>query len=568
MGQSNEDAPAVTTRWNVDHLTGHPGPNLVDHPLLSAILRSRGISTTEEATRFLTPSRGTLADARLLPDAEDAAQRLRDAIADGRRIVVFGDYDVDGLTSTAMLVRVLRRLGAAPIPLIPHRIRDGYGLTARAVDRILAEQPDLVVTVDCGSSSPIELQTLLDHGIDAIVIDHHHYSGALPDGVAFISPRRPDNAYPFADLAAVGVTYMLIRLLLGDDDAQMYLPYVALGSVADVVSLRGENRILVARGISKLRRWLLPGIIALCANAGVPQADLSSWHIGFTIGPRINAAGRIDDPTLALDLLLADDETTATPLAAQLNALNEHRRSETTRVLREAEEQLRTTGWKPSDPAIVVAGEGWSNGIVGLVASRLVDQYYRPTIVLERDGETVRGSARSVPGVDIVDAISASQDLLDRFGGHAAAAGLSMRYEVLGKFTDELNATVLDLCRGRLPEREIVIDAETIANDLDLGTVDLLQRLEPFGAGNEEPRILVRGVGHRSARASNDGRHLLLHVTDDRNRSHKAVFFNAGDRLAELTNTPKIDIVTRIRRDTWNGRDNLELHLEDFRPAT
>lgn len=565
--QAEADSPLVRTRWVAEHLADRRNLNLTDHPLLSAILHSRGITSTDEATQFLAPLRGTLADPRLLPDAEQAVQRLREAINAGQRIIVFGDYDVDGLTSTAMLVRVLRRLGADPVPLIPHRIQDGYGLTARAVERILDEQPDLVITVDCGSSSPTELQALLDRGITAIVVDHHHYSGALPDEVAFVSTRRPENRYPFVELAAVGVTYMLVRLLLGDEDAEMYLPYVAMGSVADVVELRGENRVLVAKGISKLRRWRLPGMMALCASAGLDQAQVSTGHLGFIIGPRINAAGRVDDPYLALNLLLADDATTATPLALRLSDLNEQRRSETRRVHDAAEAQLRADGWLPMNPAIVVAGAGWSNGIVGLVASRLVERYHRPAIVLERVDGIVRGSARSVPGVDIVEAIAASRDILDRFGGHAAAAGLSLRDDDLERFARELNAAILDLCGGQLPDREIFIDAEATATDLHLDTVDLLERLEPFGQGNEEPRVLIRHVAHRYAKTSRDGRHLLLRVIDERNRSHRAVFFGAGYRLAELEHAQRIDVVARLQRDTWDGRTSLKLHLDDFRAA-
>ncbi|MCO5175681.1 MAG: single-stranded-DNA-specific exonuclease RecJ [Thermomicrobiales bacterium] len=541
---------------------------LVDDPLISAILRARGLTTAADAERFLNPLRGSLADPALLPDAERAVSRMRDAIQRGERILVYGDYDVDGLTSTAMLVRVLCRLGATPSTMIPHRLRDGYGLTMPMAEKIVDQQPNLVICVDCGSSSPDELQMLLDNGIDAIVADHHHYSGALPESVAFVSPQRPDNAYPFRDLAAVGVTYMLVRLLLGDDDAEMYLPYVALGSVADVVELRGENRVLVAKGISKMRRWQLPGLRAMCASAGLDQSRLSTWHIGFVIGPRINAAGRVADPDIALDLLLADDATTATPLALQLNDLNEHRRAETTRVLEEAEGQLREIGWQPDFPAIVVAGDGWSNGIVGLVASRLVDRFYRPAIVLEHRDGVVRGSARSVPGVDIVQAISASSDILDRFGGHEAAAGLSMQAEMFDAFVHELNASVLDLCGGRLPQRTIAIDAEADPSDLDLGTVDALEQLEPFGQGNPEPHLLIRGLSHRYAKTSRDGRHLLLQVGAEGRRGHRAVLFGAGHRLPELLRLTHIDIVTRLQRDTWDGRTSLKLYLVDFRPST
>ncbi|MCC6935123.1 MAG: DHH family phosphoesterase, partial [Thermomicrobiales bacterium] len=262
--------PGTYAHW-IEPASASGADLLVDDPLISAILRARGISSAAEAQRFLRPLYGSLADPALLPDAQRAVTRIHTAIQRSERILVYGDYDVDGLTSTAMLVRVLRRLGAAPSTMIPHRLRDGYGLTMPMAEKIVAQQPDLVICVDCGSSSPQELQLLRDHGIDAIVADHHHFSGDLPDSVAFVSPQRPDNAYPFRDLAAVGVAYMLVRLLLGDDDAEMYLPYVALGSVADVVELRGENRVLVAKGISKIRRWQLPGLRAICASAGLDQ---------------------------------------------------------------------------------------------------------------------------------------------------------------------------------------------------------------------------------------------------------------------------------------------------------
>ncbi|HMM41075.1 MAG TPA: DHHA1 domain-containing protein, partial [Thermomicrobiales bacterium] len=278
-------------------------------------------------------------------------------------------------------------------------------------------------------------------------------------------------------------------------------------------------------------------------------------------------AGRVGATNLALALLRADGGTTAPPPPVRLGDLNEHRRNETRRVQDEAEAQLHANGWVPADPAIVVAGSGWSNGIVGLVASRLVERYHRPAIVLEHVDDIVRGSARSVPGVDIVRAIEASSEILDRFGGHAAAAGLSLRYDALETFVRELKATVLDLCGGQLPEREIFIDAEAGAADLHLGTVDLLERLEPFGQGNEEPRVIVRDVAHRYAKTSRDGRHLLLRVVDERNRSHRAVFFGAGHRLAELEQAPRIDIATRLQRDTWDDRTSLKLHLDDFRPA-
>ena len=542
------------------------GLALIDSRLLSAILHTRGIQTAEAAGRFLFPATIPLGDPLLLPDMERAVGSIRAAIDAKRKIVVFGDYDVDGLTSTAMIVRVLRRLGGQPAPVIPHRMDEGYGLTPTMIERLVAQGVDLLITVDCGSSNHIEFEDLIRRGVQVVVVDHHRFSGPLPTEVAYVSPRRPDNRYPFVDHAAVGVCYTLARALLGDDGAEMYLPYVALGTIADVVELRDENRTLVTRGLAMLRRWKLPGLKALCAAAGIDQQAVAAWEIGYVIGPRLNAAGRIDSPQVALDLLLADDATTATPLALKLSDLNTARQQMTRRIQSEAEASI---GQRGADglPAIVVSGEAWGIGVVGLVAGRLAEAFNRPTIVFERGPMVSRGSARSAGDVNIVEAIAASAKLLDRFGGHRNAAGLTIPTANLEQFEQEFCATVFDMLGGQIPVREIALDASIGHDELHLGTVSLLSQLEPFGHGNEEPRLLLHSVRHRYEKTSRDGRHLLFHVVDGRGRGHGAVFFNAGDRLPELLATPRIDIATNLRRDTWDGRERLKLYVSDFRPA-
>jgi single-stranded-DNA-specific exonuclease len=562
-----DSASRVRTRWIEPEPLDPDAQRLTDWPLLSAILYARGIRTAHDAGRFLQPASAPLADPYLLPDMDRAVATVRDAIERGQRIAVFGDYDVDGLTSTAMLTRVLRRLGAEVVPIVPHRYQDGYGVSASAVERIVASDAHLVVTVDCGSSSPEEFAQLLGRGMRAVVLDHHHTSCTLPDAVAFVSPRRADNRYPCTELAAVGVAYMLVRALLGDTGAEMYLPYVAIGTIADVVELLGENRTLVARGLAKLRRWRLPGIMALCAAAGIDQTQVGSWEIGYIIGPRINAAGRIDTPQTALDLLLADDAATATPLALRLSELNERRQHETRRVVAEAEEVVRGLGGAETLPAIVLAGESWASGIVGLVAGRLAETYHRPTVILERGPDVSRGSARSAGVVDIFEALGASKELFVRYGGHRDAAGLTIANDRLEVLQRELSATVLDLCGGRLPEREIRLDAVGAHADLRLDTVDRLRVLEPFGRGNEEPCILFRGLRHRYCKRSRDGRHLLFQAIDDSGRANGAVFFGSGHRLDNISGTTRVDVAACLRRDTWGDRPRLKLYLSDFRPA-
>jgi single-stranded-DNA-specific exonuclease len=564
---ATDSTSSAHARWIEPEPLDEEARQLTDWPLLSAVLHARGIRTPQAAGRFLQPAAAPLGNPFLLPDMDRAVATIRDAIERGQRIAVFGDYDVDGITSTAMLTRVLRRMGGDVLPIVPHRYHDGYGVSASAVQHIIASGAQLAVTVDCGSSSPEEFGQLLSRGMAAVVLDHHHTSSGLPDAVAFVSPRREHNQYPCTELAAVGVAYTLVRALLGDEDAEMYLPYVAIGTVADVVELLGENRTLVARGLAKLRRWRLPGIMALCAAAGIDQTAVGSWEIGYVIGPRINAAGRIDTPQTALDLLLADDAATATPLALKLSELNERRQHETRRVIAEAEQVLRELGGGDAQPAIVLADERWTSGVVGLVAGRLAETYNRPTVILERGDSVSRGSARSAGVVDIVAALGASSDLFERFGGHRDAAGLTIANDRIADLQRELSATVLDLCGGTLPEREIRLDAIGTHADLRLDTVELLRALEPFGRGNEEPCILFRGLRHRYCKRSRDGRHLLFQAIDDTGRANGAVFFGSGHRLEVISSTARVDVAACLRRDTWGDRPRLKLHLADFRAA-
>lgn len=555
------------TVWREPELLDDERIALTEWPLLSALLHARGISDTAAATTFLSPRKAPLADPLLLRDMEQAVAMLRAAIERGDRIGIFGDYDVDGITSTAMLTRALRRRGATVIPMIPHRKNDGYGVTPQSVERILSNDIQFLITVDCGSSSPNEFAALHEHGVDAIILDHHNISGVLPDTCAFVSPKRPDNHAAFTELAAVGVAHALIRALIGDEAAEMYLPYVALGAVADVVELVGDNRTLVARGLSALRRWKLPGMIALCQSANIDQATIGTFEIGYVLGPRINAAGRMDDPQLALDLLLADDLATAAPLAGTLNGLNERRQADTRRVIDEAHRMILDAGGIDGFPAIVLADPGWSTGIAGIVAGRLAEAYNRPAVVMELGVEESRGSARTSGGIDIHAALQQSRPLLTRFGGHSAAAGLSLRSEHLEQLQRELSATVFDLSGGRLPDRVLELDAEVTHDDLDLSTVDLLSCLEPFGLGNAQPFLLIPHVRHRFPKTSKDGKHLLFQVIDDRGRSHRTVMFGAGHRLDELRSTPRIDLAAHLTRDDWSGRSELKLRVTDFRPT-
>ena len=557
-----------TTVWREPPVLTHDQLAITDSPLLSAVLQARGITTRTDAEAFLNARDAPLADPYLLPDMEMAVAAVGAALKSGDLIAVFGDYDVDGLTSSSMLFRVLTRLGARVVVEIPDRHRDGYGLNLAAIDRFVEAGAKLMIVVDCGSGNRRELEYAISRGIQPVVLDHHLLHGDLPEEIPFVSPRRETNQYPTTELAAVGVAYTLVRAMLGDDEAEMYLPYVALGTVADVVVLRGENRTLVARGLEMLRRWGLPGLKALCDCAQVDRRILTPWHIGFVIGPRLNAAGRMASPDIALQLLLANDYESALPFAARLDELNRKRQAETRRITAEAESMVEHMGGAAALPVLVVDDPGWSIGLAGIVAGRLAETHHRPAIVFERGPLSAKGSARSAGTVDIVQALDMTAPLLERYGGHAAAAGLSLPSDKVDAFRDALAASVMDLWGGIMPQREIVLDAEVSHSELSLSTVSMLECIEPTGHGNKPPLFLVRGLQVRSPRRTRDGKHLMFQAVGSDSRPHGVIFFGAGKRLDELTRAGRIDLACDMKLDDWSGASQLKLHARDFRPAT
>ena len=557
--------PPTSTIWHEPPQLTSDELAITDWPLLSAILHRRGIRSRAEAARFLTSQEADLGDPFLLPDMHQAVTMIHDAIERGRKIALFGDYDVDGISSTAMLTRALRRMGGNVAPYIPHRQTEGYGLNSGAVEQFARDGCRLLITIDCGTSDLVEIELAISLGLDVVVIDHHRVHHQLPEAVAFVSPKRPDNHYPESELATGGVAFSLVRALL-DDDAEMYLPYAALATVADVVPLAAENRAIAANGIEMLRRWSLPGFKALCKVAGIDRRAVGSFEIGYVIGPRINAAGRMASPQIALDWFLANDVNSALPLAQQLDRLNRERRSDTQRVVREADIQIRLQDGGAHQPALVVDGRDWNAGVVGIVASRLADRFHRPAVVIARGEDQSTGSARTAGDIDIVDAIRECRDLLVRFGGHTAAAGLTLETGQIPAFRAALGRAVLDQLDGRALEREIVIDAEAAHDELTLNTVDRLAVLEPCGHGNERPAFLVRGLKPDQIRTSKDGKHLLFHVIDRNGNRHQSAYFNAGGRLDELRTCCMIEAVAEMQRNSWNGRTSFQLKFVDFRP--
>lgn len=541
---------------------------LTDDPLISMLLYRRGIRDQESARNFLTPKLNTLPSPWTIPDLERAVAFLERAQRQ-RPVVIFGDYDVDGLTGTALLTRLLTELGFETVPIVPHRVREGYGFREYQVQRVREERPSLLITVDCGTGDWEALAQVRAEGIPVVVLDHHDVHRLdWPEDLAFVSVKRPDAPPDFRVLAAVGVAYQFARALVGDYAAARWLALVALGTVADVVPLLGPNRILVAEGLRRFWQTAPLGLRALVDVAGlgsVAPSHLTSWHCGYILGPRLNAAGRMDDPRLALELLLTDDFERASALAKKLSELNAARQRAIELMLDDAEQQIRSRQELPW--ILVLADEAWHVGLVGLAASKLVSRYARPVVLLTQKESVSRGSARSVDGFDICLALDRCRDLLLDHGGHSAAAGLTVPTARIA----ELEARLLELAREMFgpegPALTLDLECELPLREVTAETLARLTVLEPFGHGNPPPRLLVRHVAVCDIWRSQNARHLRFKVVAPDGVVRDAVWFEGGDEYDRLQRCGRVDIAFTLRRNLWNGEERVELDVIDVRPA-
>lgn len=530
--------------------------------LLGQILVRRGLRSREEVQAFLAPQLTHLPEPYLLDDLEQAIALTESAVADGESIAIFGDYDADGICSVAILTRALQSLGATVRTYVPHRLNDGYGLNPAAVQQIIADGAKLLVTVDCGTGDREELRTLRDAGVRTIVLDHHHVDDPDVPATAFVSTRRANSRYPFAGLAAAGIAYQFARALLGDDAARPLLPLAALATVADVVPLHHDNRVIVRLGLERFATDAPLGLRVLADEAGLDPSAITAWHCAFILGPRINAAGRMADPHLALQLLLTEDAGEAHRLARKLSDLNAERQQRTQRMIRDAERRLEGAR---VGPVVMLADPDWSVGLVGLLASKLAERYNRPALVFEQGPEVSRGSARSVEGFHMAEALAACDDLLLEYGGHSLAAGLTVETANLPLLEERLAQLATTAFSDGIPRPPLLLDAELHDHELTLQTMDLLEDLEPFGAGNPTPTFFIRGVRTRHVRRSRDGRHLLFDAITPGASVVRAVHFEGGHRCEDLEGLRSVDLAFTLRRDQWNGRTNLTLEVLDFR---
>ena len=549
-----------------------PYPTLIRH-----LLWHRGLRTAEEAERFMEgPPREY--DPLLLPDIEKALSRLRQAIDGSERIAVYGDFDVDGVTATALLVEGLCALGGDAFAYLPDRFSEGYGLNCGALDRLRAEGASLVVTADCGTSSIAEVAHARGLGMDVVILDHHSVppdpstgSGQrLPPAVATVNPKRPDSRYPERELATVGLAYKLMGALhesLGRAwEGERWLDLVALGTVADVVPLLNENRWLLKRGLERLARSERPGLRALMEAAGIEAAGVDAEAIGYGLGPRLNAAGRLRHARLALELLLERDEEEAQRRALELNALNRERQERTAAALELAAELLSEEDGEA--PLLFLGHADIPSGIVGLVAGRLAEERYRPAVVYERQEETSRASCRSIPEFDITGALRGCAELLERFGGHRAAAGFTARNENLPPLKEALVRQAEEALAGVELVPTIDIDAALPLGALRGREIRLLSQMGPFGEGNPQPTFLSRDVEVAECRIiGDDGQHLRLKLRDSQGTGGRvtwsAIAFGLGE--AGVREGQRLDVVYTLAADRRG--DALELRVKDVAPS-
>ena len=534
--------------------------------LMAQLLFNRGVADPAEVQSFLSVDQSLLNEPFLLPDMDKAVARIYRALLSGEDIAIFGDFDVDGVTATTLLLEGLASLGAKVTPYIPHRTEEGYGLNDPALARLRRDGISLVVTVDCGVSAAPEVEVAKGIGLDIVVTDHHTVPPQLPQAVAVIDAKRPDSLYPFGELAGVGVAFKLIQALyqyLGkDSDLSHFLDLVALGTVADMVSLLGENRYLVKQGMEVLHNTKRLGVIELARCAGVPVTAIDSEIISWYLAPRLNAAGRLDHAGIGINLLSTESLERARRLAEILDKKNTERQKLTEGILTKAREGLGDVG--PDIPLLMVGGEDFHSGVVGVAAGRLVEEYHRPVIVYEKGQEWSRGSARSIAGFSVVDAIAECSDLLYRFGGHPMAAGFTVATENLKPFQERL----MEIAGRELSAVDITpvikIDAEVSLESFRGDSFKMMQRLAPFGRDNPYPTFVARNIVVSEQRTvGGGGEHLKLKLKDN-GITWNGICFKKGHLIGEVTS--RLDVVFNLEVDQWSG-GTLQLNILDFAPA-
>jgi single-stranded-DNA-specific exonuclease len=565
--------PSLTgCRWTIKPADEEAVGRLVGQLRLSRLtartLVCRGVSDPEEARQFLSQDLQALPDPFLMKDMDRGVALVEEALARGSLIRVYGDYDVDGVCATALIVRALRRLGAKVDWYIPHRIDEGYGVNEEAVRQAKEEGVGLLITVDCGSTAVAEVALARQLGLEVLVTDHHRPEAQLPSAPV-LNPWRADCAYPFKDLAGVGVAFKLIAAVartrgLPEGAEFAFLDLVCLGTIGDVVPLLGENRLLVQHGLHRIGRSKKPGITALVEAAGI-DAGVGARHVAFGLAPRINAAGRMEHAEAAVNLLLTADRAEAQQLAAYLCEQNDRRRAQEQEIAAEAHELVAREVDLSREKVIVLASERWHPGVIGIVASRLVERYHRAALLIAVSEGVGKGSGRSIAALNLWEALRECAPLLTRFGGHHYAAGFGVNAERVPDLRRRINEVADQWLTEEDLVREIAADSEADLSDLSVDAVGELSRLAPFGMGNPAPLIVTRSLEVCETTQVGNAQHLALRLRADSDHPAEAIWFGQGPLGDRLPQGACVDICHRPRLDEWQGNVRVRLHVEDMR---
>ena len=533
-------------------------------PMVAMVLAARGIDSEQKAKQYLACD-ATLPDVYLLKDMALAATRIALALDRGEKIAVFGDYDVDGITATCMLTDFLRSCGADCVPYIPGRLEEGYGLNPIAIDQLHKEGVKLIVTVDCGITAVEEAALCKQLGIDLVITDHHECKESLPEAVAVVDPHRPDCTYPHRDLSGVGVAFKLASAICGSQDQILdrYADMVCLGTVADVMPMRGENRVIVSRGLESLRQTKRPGILALLKQAGCEKETLTAASVGYTLAPRINAAGRMGQIDLAVELFLTKDAEKADELAKKLCELNKQRQTVESEIYQQAIDMLPK---EELPEAIVLAEESWHQGVVGIVASRIAEEYCCPTFLVCLDGDHGKASSRSYGGFNLFASLSALSPLLESYGGHELAAGFTIRKQNINAFREEISRLARAYYTQDVPRTVLEADCTVGAELLTVSNVESLGKLEPCGNGCPKPVLVVKDAVVDWVGTVANGRHLRLRLRVGRH-TLQGIWFSVSAKTASIALGDTVDVAFLPQINEYRGEKTVQLNVQDIRPS-
>ena len=534
--------------------------------LLATIIVNKGLQTKEEIEVFLNPTRNDFYDPYLMPDMQIAGDRIVKAIENKEKVIIYGDYDVDGITSITVLKKFLADRGLYVDDYIPNRLDEGYGLNKNAIDKIVEQKYTLMITVDCGISGIEEVEYANSLGLETIVTDHHEPSDVLPKALAVVDAKRKDNKYPFNQLAGVGVVFKLIQAIsiryqLEEKEFLKYLDLVCVGTISDIVPLVDENRVIAKLGLKLVEVTRNVGLKTLLHLIGYKVIDSSA--ISFGVAPRINACGRMGFEREALNLFLTENINEAVEISKRLNNYNKQRQETEKRIFEEVLEKIEKG--EKDEPCIVLADENWHHGVIGIVSSKVTEMYYKPSILICLEGNEGKGSGRSVAGFDLYDALSKCNKNIDKFGGHSMAIGIGLQKDKFADFKKDFleyanNTNVKEL----VPV--IKVDNEITMKDMKLEVVKDLNKLEPFGEANKMPVFMYRNLRINSIRALSEGKHLKLTLKND-NLVFDAIGFNMGYLTEEFLLGDRIDIVGSLEINKYNGRESIQINLKDIRKS-